>query len=335
MAISTAAFPVAERADPSQSLRRAVELGFSGCHFHSIFEIDPQLSRERMTAVAQQASVLGQTLTAGLLFLSPTHPSRSPEVILAGRGHWDNGIHAVLDAAHEAGVMNLLAVVGKPEDRTSGPGRWKEQLSATVRLLSGVRGHLCENGQKIILKSHPEISSQELEEVIERVGADAVGVGFDPINVVARGENPVDAVSRLSGCITQIYIDDMVMLKDAGDLIRVPVPFGAGQIEWDQILSVLAARRTSPDWILDLKKDPTRIRVNDSEWLAAQGMSHDSARYCRALASGTQGLQANARGESALDAVREPTDRLSASIQELKRSFPAMRRDISVQLESK
>jgi sugar phosphate isomerase/epimerase len=57
---------------------------------------------------------------------------------------------------------------------------------------------LREQGCRIDLETHEEITTHEVVALISAVGPDVLGVTFDPANVVVRGEDPLAAAQRVA-----------------------------------------------------------------------------------------------------------------------------------------
>ena len=47
------------------------------------------------------------------------------------------------------------------------------------------------------MKTHEEITTTEAMRLVEEVGEDVLGIAFDPVNVVVRGELPTAAACRV------------------------------------------------------------------------------------------------------------------------------------------
>lgn len=77
------------------------------------------------------------------------------------------------------------------------------------------------------IETHDEITSFEILRLIEKVGADCVGVVFDTANGLQRGEHPVFAAKRLAPHIRQTHIKDAYVGRALVVSISRPDPLAA------------------------------------------------------------------------------------------------------------
>ncbi|MGO4139634.1 TIM barrel protein, partial [Rhizobium brockwellii] len=80
---------------------------------------------------------------------------------------------------------------------------WEEPLLGIEKVLRPLAPVARANGAHMNIENHDEITSFEILRLIEKVGADCVGVFFDTANGLQRGEHPVFAVKRLAPHIRQ------------------------------------------------------------------------------------------------------------------------------------
>lgn len=69
----------------------------------------------------------------------------------------------------------------------------------------------CAHGSRLLLKTHEEITSFEIVRIIEKVGADVIGVLLDPVNFVARLEEPIVYNARVAPYVRQVHLEDFVV----------------------------------------------------------------------------------------------------------------------------
>jgi len=129
------------------------------------------------------------------------------------------------------------------------------------------------------METHDEITSFEILRLIEKVGADCVGIVLDTANMLQRGEHPVFAARRVAAHVRQTHIKDAYVGRAPGGLDFQTRPVGRGIVDFETILPILA--QANPDLNLSLEvaqstadnrrqANPRQcIQIDDPVWRAA------------------------------------------------------------------
>lgn len=215
--------------------------------------LDPiELARVRRVAEAN-----GVRLSVAL---PAAHPDRRKE--LWGTDAADvRHPFAQLAAARRLGAVSLHITVGTDADRFRVAPTWADQLERTVPVLRELRDAAAEI--PLVLKTHEEMTTFEAVRLCESVPG--LLLGFSPVNVVARLEDPLRAAARVAALTHTVYIDDCAVRRGPDGLVRVMRAIGHGALPWDEILEILPA--TAPR-IIDLHRAELRMPLYEPEWLA-------------------------------------------------------------------
>lgn len=249
-----------------QALEAAARRGLKGLLFNTLHDVSPTLDLSEMKEVKAEADRLGLRISASLGFINPAMPSRGAQVAEAGGGSLEKGVRRLVELAADIGVHDLFFVIGMIEDRFSKEIAWRDQMGAVARLALDCAPLLRERRARLLLKTHEEITTQEVVGLVNRVGPDLLGVAFDPVNVVCRMEDPVEAARRVAPFTAQVHVDDAIVRFQDGGVRRFLAPFGAGAIHWDAIFALM------PDawrWV-EMHSGQFAMPVFDRDWLRAQ-----------------------------------------------------------------
>jgi sugar phosphate isomerase/epimerase len=267
--IATNVLAPEDRRSASAMITAVEALRSTRMHVTDVGELRPADPHAPLAELARATRASGISCTLGALFISPTRPERNP--VLAGlsdTGSWSHGLTRLVHQADGIGVSRLIALVGHLDDRLRGKCAWRQQTHEVICTLRGVLPALRDTGLTIALKTHPDLNTDEVLHIAEATDPDVVRVAFDPVNVVTRGEDPLEAARRLAGLVDVIAIDDMVVTRTADGIARIPVSLGSGDIPWPALLQVLPR---DAERLLDLKRAATLLPLDDPAWRAAQG----------------------------------------------------------------
>ncbi len=117
---------------------------------------------------------------------------------------------------------------------------WEDQLIGIEKVLQKLAPVARANGAHLNIETHDEITSFEILRLIEKVGADCVGVVFDAANGLQRGEHPVFAAKRLAPYVRQTHIKDAYVGRAPNGLDFQTRPVGSGIVDFEAILPILA-----------------------------------------------------------------------------------------------
>lgn len=179
---------------------------------------------------------------------------------------WAQNRQAVLRAAeitNELGVRWLTMHAGFLEsDEAAVARRVRERL----RTLADAAG---ERGLGLLLETGQE-TADCLAELLEELGHPALGVNFDPANMILYGKgDPVAAVRRLGPWIKHVHV------KDARRTLRpgtwgTEVPWGEGEVGAERLLEALKA--IGFDGTLSIEREAGDNRLGDIQ-LAAERLA--------------------------------------------------------------
>jgi sugar phosphate isomerase/epimerase len=246
--------------DPFAMLDGVAALGLDGVLVRTLVELVPTLDGGLLAEIRRFADDRGLYLDLGIGKVNPYMTAELPEVRDLGGGDYLAAMTRMVEVAAAAGCHELWTATAyqKPAafglyavDRFRTDVTWEEQLRATIGFLRALAPVLRAQGSRVALETHEEITSGELERVIDAVGPDVVGVTFDPANCVARGEHPLDVVRRLGTTIRLTHLRDVALFDDGADLVRYLAPCGDGVLDWSAILDVLLT--ANPDLRLSIE----------------------------------------------------------------------------------
>lgn len=117
------------------------------------------------------------------------------------------------------------------------------QLDAIVKMLTESVKIAEDNGVVLAIENHIDYTSEEIEQILQRVGSDALKVNFDTGNTLRMMEDPVAAARRLGPYTVATHTKDV----DACRHVRPEewyffssVPVGTGLIDMPGVVRVLA-----------------------------------------------------------------------------------------------
>lgn len=250
--------------EPFEVLKKAAALGASGVTFYSLFELSPTLDTGILRELKAEADRLGIAIGASLDWLNPLRLDRHGRELELGAGELSRGVARLLETGASLGMADMFFTIGTLEDRA---GNWTAQLDAVGALIVGLRPHLADLGMRVLVKTHEEITSYECLDLVERVGADRLGVSYDPVNMLVRIEDPVEAAKRLAPHIAQVHVDDAILQPEEPNSIRRHlVPAGAGIIDWAAIFALVPGARR----LVELHNGQFAMPVFDTDWLRSQ-----------------------------------------------------------------
>jgi sugar phosphate isomerase/epimerase len=235
-------------AGPFEILRGCHAAGLDGVLIRTIIELSPTLDAGLLRAARATADELGLYLELGVGKVNPYMTAELPEVRDLGQGDYAAGMTAMIAAAADAGCHELWTATAFQKsarygihavDRFRTDVTWEEQLRATTAFIQRLGPALRDSSSRLNLETHEEITAADLARVIDVVGADIVGVTFDPANCVARGEDPLQVVRALGPSIRQTHLRDVALFADGGDVLRYLAPCGEGVLDWDVLVAAL------------------------------------------------------------------------------------------------
>jgi sugar phosphate isomerase/epimerase len=221
------------------------------------------------------ADELGLYLQVGVGRVNPYNTPLSPEIRQLGEGDYLLGMHRMIDAAASIGCFELWGecatyMHGLPGlfaiDRFRTDVSWPDQLEATQKFLRKLAPILRDHGCRINLETHEEVTSYELLRFIDETGKDVLGITYDTMNMVCRGEAPLSTAQRVAPFTHMTHIKDAILYFTEEGLEWQLRPCGQGVIDWGKVLPILSLY--SPDLILSIEdaKSIMPIKIYDPMW---------------------------------------------------------------------
>jgi sugar phosphate isomerase/epimerase len=251
---------------PGELLHATARLGLDALMVASPLDVSPTLAAHELADFRRRATDLGITLGSGIGWLSPLRPERMAGALEHGHGDVIAGLTRIIEAVADLGVSNAFFQIGSLEDRFGDAPAWSAHLASAAEALARLRPVLQRTGVRLLLKTHEEITTQEILHLVERTGEVVLGVALDPVNVLVRMEDPVEATRRVARHVAQVHLDDAQLRRDAGMLRRILCPLGDGCLDWP---AILAQVKDKPVW-LELHRGQFSMPAFDAGWLAEQ-----------------------------------------------------------------
>ncbi|MBY5790165.1 sugar phosphate isomerase/epimerase family protein [Rhizobium leguminosarum] len=287
LGIDSIKLPEAKKRGPLASLDHVKELGLAGIFFSTALDMSPDLDSGLLREIRAKADDLGLYLESGIGKINPYCSAEEPALRAAGGGDIIAGFTRMIEASAAIGCHELWVAPGNfkseyrgrlANDRFRTDVTWEEQLLGIEKVLRKLAPVARANGAHMNIETHDEITSFEILRLIEKVGADCVGVVFDTANGLQRGEHPVFAAKRLAPHIRQTHIKDAYVGRAPGGLDFQTRPVGGGIVDFATILPILADANPTLNLSLEVaqsvadkarKANPRQcIEIDDPIWRA-------------------------------------------------------------------
>ncbi|MBY2942688.1 sugar phosphate isomerase/epimerase [Rhizobium leguminosarum] len=287
LGIDSIKLPEAKKRGPLASLDHVKELGLAGIFFSTALDMSPDLDSGLLRDIRAKADDLGLYLESGIGKINPYCSAEEPVLRAAGGGDIIAGFTRMIEASAAIGCHELWVAPGNfkgeyrgrlANDRFRTDVTWEEQLLGIEKVLRKLAPVARANGAHMNIETHDEITSFEILRLIEKVGADCVGVVFDTANGLQRGEHPVFAAKRLAPYIRQTHIKDAYVGRAPGGLDFQTRPVGGGIVDFAAILPILSDANAALNLSLEVaqsvadkprKANPRQcIEIDDPVWRA-------------------------------------------------------------------
>ncbi|MGO7985267.1 sugar phosphate isomerase/epimerase family protein [Rhizobium leguminosarum] len=287
LGIDSIKLPESKKRGPLASLDHVKELGLAGIFFSTALDMSPDLDSGLLREIRAKADDLGLYLESGIGKINPYCSAEEPALRAAGGGDIIAGFTRMIEASAAIGCHELWVAPGNfkseyrgrlANDRFRTDVTWEEQLIGIEKVLRKLAPVARANGAHMNIETHDEITSFEILRLIEKVGADCVGVVFDTANGLQRGEHPVFAAKRLAPHIRQTHIKDAYVGRAPGGLDFQTRPVGGGIVDFAAILPILADANPTLNLSLEVaqsvadkprKPNPRQcIEIDDPIWRA-------------------------------------------------------------------
>jgi sugar phosphate isomerase/epimerase len=279
--------PEVQKRGPLASLDHVKELGLGGIFFSTVLDMSPTLDKGALRDIRTKADELGLYLESGVGKINPYCSAEAPEFRAIGDGDVMLGFTRMIEASAAIGCHELWISPGNfkseyrgrlANDRFRTDVTWEEQLLAIEKVLMKLAPAARANGVHLNMETHDEITSFEILRLIEKVGADCMGVVFDTANGLQRAEHPVFAAKRVAPYIRQTHIKDAYVGRAPGGFDFQTRPVGGGIVDFGSILPILAEANPELNLSLEVaasvedrprKANPRQcIQIDDPIWRA-------------------------------------------------------------------
>jgi sugar phosphate isomerase/epimerase len=259
------------------SLQFAHEQGLEGVFFKGILDVSPTLDPGELREAKACADSLGLYLEAGVGRINPYNTAESPQVRQLGGGDYRLAVIKRIEACRSIGCTELWAETATYKrthdtyfvfDRFRTDAPWEDQLAATAKFLASLRPVLEDQGCRVNVETHEEISSFEVARLCETVGPDIVGCTFDTANVLARGEVPMESAKRLAPYVHTSHVKDAILFFTDQGLAWQFRPIGQGVIDWDVMIDTLAPHKPDLNLSLEDSNGVMGVQIYDPAWHA-------------------------------------------------------------------
>jgi sugar phosphate isomerase/epimerase len=240
---------------------------FDGVQFLEPGSIDAALDSGRLQAFRRLAEALGLYLEVGLPSPNPVRRSRelgrhvSPLELARELGPGVEALAAL-------GCRQARAYVGDRHDRFRSDTSWDLQIAATVDVIGLLTPRLREQGIRLAIETHADLTADELLAMLDRLDPEAAGVTLDTANLVMRLDDPVAATERLAPRVAATHIKDAVLAFTPRGLCWQARPVGSGKLPMPDILAAIL--RVNPAITLSIELHPRTydLPIFDARWLA-------------------------------------------------------------------
>jgi len=253
--------PPAVRWTTHDFIRRAVELDVAGVSLESCFleSLEPGYLGELKAEL--DAHCLERVLAWG-----------HPDGLEAGRNRdaWQ-AMNALIPKARCLGADTMRIVASSLMFRHQPHG---PQIEAVVGMLRESVRIAADQGVVLALENHIDYTSQEILEILDRVGSDALRVNFDTGNTLRMMEDPVAAARRLGPYTVATHTKDVEACRHVRPeewYFFSSVPVGTGLIDMPGV--VRALQETGYDGILAVESDHHKDN-QDEDRLVAESVTY-------------------------------------------------------------
>jgi|TARA_A100001388_G_scaffold277355_1_gene268162 sugar phosphate isomerase/epimerase len=144
---------------------------------------------------------------------------------------------------------------------------WTLKIDSIVKKIKQIKPLLKKYKVKLAIENHQDLDSNDLINIIRRVGKNYVGINFDIGNSFATCEMPKSFLKRTKNYILNIHLKDYIILptKSGYGLYRCPIMDGNCQIA--EILKIIYKLKLEVPISLELgAKTPREIKVNSNNF---------------------------------------------------------------------
>lgn len=243
--------------------------GFDGIAFATPAAVSRTLDRHVLESVRELAGERGLYLESGIGCIGPFGDQPS----------LDADLHAMIDANLALGCREFFAYTRS--ERNHAQPSHAEQLATIGATMDRLAPRLRSEGLRLNLKTHEDLSSHEVLQLVESRGDDVFGISLDVANLVIRGEDPVAATERLAPHVHQTHLEDLALHLVEDGLWRTLRPCGLGVLDWGAIVRILQERSPARHLTVEQHMGQFGLAVFAPQWFEAE--PHVTARELAVL----------------------------------------------------
>jgi sugar phosphate isomerase/epimerase len=146
--------------------------------------------------------------------------------------------------------------------------KWNYKINSIIKKINEIKPLLKKYNVKLAIENHQDLDSNDLLNIIRRVGKDYVGINFDVGNAFATCELPKDFFKKTRKYILNIHLKDYIILptKNGYELHRCPIMDGDSQIL--EIINLIKKYKLKAPLSLELgAKTPRNIKVKSNKFI--------------------------------------------------------------------
>ncbi len=251
---------------PLETLDFACLHGFGGVQFLEPAALDPELDTRVLRQVRASAEARGLYLEVGLPSPNPYRRSRQEGRLVTVREH-AHDLKRHVAAVSLLGCRHARMYVGDRHDRFRGEVAWTEQLAAASAVLEALAPELKEQGVRVALETHADLTAAELLSIVEGLGPEVAGVTLDTGNLVMRLDDPLAAVELLAPHVLATHVKDMVLAFTPRGLCWQARPIGSGVLPMPDLLAPLLHARPDLNLSIELHPRTYDLPIYEPGWL--------------------------------------------------------------------
>jgi sugar phosphate isomerase/epimerase len=232
---------------------------------------------------------------------------------------------AELRTAKECGVTVLRTVLssGRRYEVYKSVDEYRAFKARAWDVLQLAEPVVARHGLKLAVENHKDYRTDELVDVLRKLGSEHVGVCLDTGNNIALLEDPWRVIDELAPVTMTVHLKDMGVEESADGFLLAEVPLGAGFLDVPRIIERVSRANPQARFNLEMiTRDPLRIPCfTDEFWSSMDGVPGvDLARSMRIVKQHARppGSLARISQMSPAERVARETDHVNKSLEMMK-----------------
>jgi 3-oxoisoapionate decarboxylase len=273
--------------DPIEILQKIVDYGLEGGQLSSgVLREQSDTYLEEFMAYKRDHGLYLELTGAGI---NPGKADLSVDELVAG---WE----PLFPLAERLGADILNTCFGLFPLRMQESPSFSEQYDRTTKVLQRLAPMAADHGVTITVELHVDLTTRELERLIQTVDSPWVRVNLDTANPLGLLEDPIEAARILAPyAVTTHYKDGCVHVTDEGYTWQAGAPLGTGLVDLKEVTRLLY--REHPDVHLNYEDGWGSIGIPlwDEAFLASfpELTAVDMMHFLRLLEKGNRVYQVN------------------------------------------